>query len=50
MSQADLGRFLGVSRQIINQYLRSWCEEGWVDLKRGRIIVNDPEAIRNLII
>ena len=50
MSQADLGRFLGVSRQIINQYLRVWRDEGWVDLKRGRIIVNDPEAIRNLII
>ena len=50
ISQADLGRFLGVSRQIINQYLRSWCEEGWVDLKRGRIILNDPEAIRSLII
>lgn len=50
MSQADLGHFLGVSRQIINQYLRTWCEEGWVELKRGRIIVHDTEAIRNLSI
>lgn len=49
MSQGDLGRFLGVSRQIINQYLRSWCEQGWVKLKRGRIIVHDADAIRNLI-
>lgn len=50
MSQGDLGRFLGVSRQIINQYLRAWCDEGWVDLKRGRIIVNDLDAIQNLFI
>jgi len=49
MSQADLGHFLGISRQIINQYLRSWCEQGWVELKRGRIIVHDVESIRNLI-
>jgi len=50
MSQADLGRFLGISRQIINQYLRTWCEHGWVELKRGRIIVHDTDAIRNLSI
>lgn len=49
MSQADLGRFLGVSRQIINQYLRSWCEEGWVELKRGRIIVHEIDSVRDLI-
>ena len=49
MSQADLGHFLGVSRQIINQYLRSWCEQGWVELKRGRIIVHDVEALQELI-
>jgi len=49
MSQADLGRFLGVSRQIINQYLRSWCEQGWVELKRGRIIVHDVKALQKLI-
>jgi len=49
MSQADLGRFLGISRQIINQYLRSWCEEGWVELKRGRIIVHDIDSVRELI-
>jgi len=48
MSQADLGRFLGVSRQIINQYLREWCENGWVTLKRGRIIVLDLAALQDV--
>lgn len=48
ISQAELGQFLGISRQIINQYLRSWCEHGWVELKRGRIVVYDIDAIRDV--
>lgn len=44
-SQAELGQFLGISRQIINQYLRCWSEQGWVCLKRGRILVNDISAL-----
>ena len=44
-SQAEIGQFLGISRQIINQYLRSWSEQGWVCLKRGRILVNDIPAL-----
>ena len=50
MSQADLGRFLGISRQIINQYLRDWCERGWVELKRGRIIIHDLEALSSVVV
>ena len=49
MSQADLGRFIGVSRQIINQYLRKWCEQDWVRLKRGRITIRNLPALRNLV-
>jgi CRP-like cAMP-binding protein len=45
ISQAELGQFLGVSRQIINQYLRSWSEQGWVRLRRGRIIVDNLDAL-----
>ena len=50
MSQADLGRFLGISRQIINQYLRDWCERGWVELMRGRIIIHDLEALNRIVV
>ena len=46
ISQAELGQFLGVSRQIVNQYLQAWSNEGWVSLKRGRIIVIDMDALR----
>jgi len=48
ISQAELGHFLGVSRQVINQYLRAWCDEGLVALKRGRILVNDLDALQKI--
>jgi CRP-like cAMP-binding protein len=46
ISQAELGQFLGISRQIINQYLQIWSASGWVVLKRGRIIVHDIKALK----
>ena len=48
ISQAELGQFLGISRQVINQYLGNWSEQGWVSLKRGRILVKDLKALREV--
>jgi CRP-like cAMP-binding protein len=39
ISQADLAQFLGVSRQVVNGYLRGWQKAGLVELARGRIRV-----------
>ena len=47
ISQEDLAGFLGVSRQIVNQYLQDWKGRGWVDLGRGSVTVLDEAAIRN---
>lgn len=47
ISQADLGRFLGISRQVVNQHLGHWSEIGHVRLRRGRVIVPDIEALRH---
>lgn len=46
ISQEDLAAFLGVSRQIVNQYLQGWKAKGWVALGRGVITVRDEPAIR----
>ncbi len=48
ISQAELGQFLGISRQVINQYLGSWSGMGWVTVRRGRIIVLDCAALRDV--
>ncbi len=46
ISQEDLATFLGVSRQVVNQYLQGWKAQGWVDLGRGSVTVRDEAAIR----
>lgn len=47
ISQEDLANFLGVSRQVVNQYLQGWKARGWVDLGRGVVTVRDEVAIKN---
>ena len=45
ISQAELARFLGVSRQVVNGYLREWQSAGAVVLKRGRIEIRSSERL-----
>lgn len=47
ISQADLARFLGISRQVVNHHLGHWSDNGCVQLRRGRIIVPDIEQLKN---
>jgi CRP/FNR family transcriptional regulator, cyclic AMP receptor protein len=47
ISQEDLATFLGVSRQVVNQYLQGWKARGWVALGRGAVTVRDPDALRH---
>jgi|SRR5688572_5873202 CRP/FNR family transcriptional regulator, cyclic AMP receptor protein len=48
LSQEELASFLGVSRQIVNQYLQGWRARNWVRLGRGVVTVCDESALRNL--
>lgn len=48
ISQEDLATFLGVSRQVVNQYLQGWKTNGWVQLGRGSVTVRDEGAITNV--
>lgn len=45
ISQADLAQFLGVSRQVVNGYLRAWEREGRIQLARGSIRIRDMTAL-----
>jgi CRP-like cAMP-binding protein len=49
ISQAELARFLGISRQIVNQHLSEWRKHGWVDLGRSQIVIRNAEALRKFI-
>ena len=46
ISQEDLAAFLGVSRQVVNQYLQGWKGRGWVELGRGTVTVRDVAGLR----
>jgi CRP-like cAMP-binding protein len=49
ISQAELARFLGISRQIVNQHLSEWRRHGWVELGRSQIVIRNTEALRGMI-
>jgi CRP/FNR family transcriptional regulator, cyclic AMP receptor protein len=46
ISQEEVARFLGLSRQAVNQYLQNWKIQGWLTLGRGKIVIVDEHALR----
>lgn len=47
ISQADLARALGASRQQVNAELKKFEERGLVALSRAAIVLRDPEALES---
>lgn len=45
LSQEELARFLGVTRQVINQYLQTWRRSGWIELGRGKLTISNLKAL-----
>jgi CRP-like cAMP-binding protein len=50
ISQGELARFLGVSRQIVNHHLSEWRRLGWLDLGRTQIVIRNADALRAMIV
>jgi CRP/FNR family transcriptional regulator, cyclic AMP receptor protein len=48
ISQADLGQFLGLSRQSVNQHLKQMQRDGIVKLARSRIVITNLRALQAL--
>jgi CRP-like cAMP-binding protein len=46
ISQEDIARFLGISRQVVNQYLQTWKANGWVELGRAKLTILDEQALQ----
>src|SRR5688572_23105955 len=49
ISQGELARFLGISRQIVNQHLADWRRHGWIELGRTQIVIRNTDALRAMI-
>jgi CRP/FNR family cyclic AMP-dependent transcriptional regulator len=48
ISQSELAKFLGMSRQNVNEKLQVWKASGWVSLSRGRLLIVDVQALKDL--
>ncbi|WP_428670542.1 Crp/Fnr family transcriptional regulator [Reyranella sp.] len=49
VSQADLARMLGVSREFVNKQLKVWRAAGIVELGRRTMVVRDRRALEQLV-
>jgi CRP-like cAMP-binding protein len=48
LTQDELSQLVGGARPSVNQVLRRLVDEGVVEVRRGRIIVGDPERLSRL--
>jgi len=46
ISQSELAKFLGMSRQNVNEKLQIWKGMGWIAVARGRLLIVDPTALK----
>jgi CRP-like cAMP-binding protein len=49
ISQEDLARFMGLTRQAVNQYLQNWKIRGLLTLGRGKIVITDQHRLRDFL-
>jgi CRP-like cAMP-binding protein len=48
LSQAEIGAFIGISRENVNRQLSAWRDGGIVKLSGGRIVIQALEDLRSL--
>jgi len=48
ISQEEMARFVGLSRQVVNQHLQSWKAQQWVGLGRSNITILDAAALQEM--
>lgn len=45
ISQEEMARHIGASRVSVNQHLQTWRAKGWVEMRRGRVLLHRREAL-----
>jgi CRP-like cAMP-binding protein len=48
LSQQELGDLVGATRESVNKQLRAWVAEAIVEQSRGKIVILDLEALRDM--
>ena len=47
-TQEDLAREAGSAREVISRKLAQWARAGWLEVRRGEVVVRDLAALRQL--
>lgn len=47
-TQQDLGAMIGAARESVSRAMRKTEQQGWLSIRRGKVIINDPEALRRI--
>jgi CRP-like cAMP-binding protein len=45
LTQSDIGKIIGMSRESTNKQLRAWQDRQWLRLERGGILILKPDAL-----
>jgi CRP-like cAMP-binding protein len=45
LTQSDIGKMIGISRESTNKQLRAWQDRKWLLLERGGIVILAPDAL-----
>jgi CRP-like cAMP-binding protein len=48
LSQGDLGKLVGLTRETVNGIMHAWRDQGVVEMDRRSIRVRDPERLRRV--
>jgi CRP-like cAMP-binding protein len=48
LSQGDLGRLVGLSRETVNAILQEWREQNLVEMDRRTVRLRDPDRLRTI--
>lgn len=48
LTQGDLGRLVGLSRETVNGILQDWRGKGWIEADRRSIRLRQPDQLRRL--
>lgn len=45
----EIAHYLGSAREVVSRMLKYFAKEGYVELKRGTVIIKDKQNLRNLL-
>jgi CRP/FNR family cyclic AMP-dependent transcriptional regulator len=48
LTQSDIGKMIGTSRESTNKQLRTWQDRKWLLLERGGIVILAPDALAEI--